>query len=178
VPIVHSPAPDKRTGLGDIQPSFFLTPSRGGAWSWGIGPALLLPTATNKVLGTGKWSVGPTAAVLYSEGPWFDGVLVAHLWSFAGPHRLAVNQTSIEPLVSYNFESGWSLQFDPTIVRDWTADSRDAWTLPVGLDIGKTLQTGNRSISFQIGAYDFARHPMESGRWLLRGQVTFEFERP
>jgi hypothetical protein len=142
VPVTYSPAPEKQFGLGDFQRSFFLTPARVGEWTWGVGPAFQLPTATANALGTGKWSAGPTGALIYSKGPWFAGVLLTQLWSFAGAHRGAVNQTAVEPDVSYNFESGWYVQFDPSITYDWSATSRDAWTVPIGLDVGKAMQIG------------------------------------
>ncbi len=35
-------------------------------------------------LGSGKWSVGPTAIVLEQSGSWTYGFLANHLWSIAG----------------------------------------------------------------------------------------------
>src|SRR5262249_28085258 len=35
LPLTYSPTPEKRFGLGDIQPSFFLTPARVDQWTWG-----------------------------------------------------------------------------------------------------------------------------------------------
>ena len=108
LPVTFSPDPQRRFGLGDVQPSFFLTPARSTGLIWGAGPAFQFPTATNNELGTGKWSAGPTGALVYSDrdGPWFAGILVTQLWSFAGAPRTAVNQTSTEVDLSYNFESG------------------------------------------------------------------------
>jgi hypothetical protein len=174
LPLTYLPGPPKNVGLGDLQPSFFLTPARTGRWAWGVGPALQLPTATHEELGTGMWSAGPTAALFYTEGPWLAGVLATQLWSFAGPHRASVNQTSVEPNVSYNFESGWYVQFDPVVTRDWTAASADAWTVPLGLDVGKVAKLGERSVAFQLGAYSFALRPTGSARWVLRAQISFQ----
>jgi hypothetical protein len=177
LPVTYSPAPEKRFGVGDIQPSFFLTPARADRWTWGLGPAFQLPTASANELGTGKWSAGPTGALVYSEGPWFAGILVTQLWSVAGAHRSPVDQTSLEPDVSYNFESGWYIQFDPTITLDWSASSHDAWTLPIGLDVGKAIEIGARSLTLQIGAYDLVKHPTEAASWIIRAQITFLFPR-
>ena len=35
-------------------------------------------------LGSGKWSVGPTAIVLEQSGSWTYGFLANHIWSIAG----------------------------------------------------------------------------------------------
>ena len=98
LPVTFSPDPQRRFGLGDVQPSFFLTPARSTGLIWGAGPAFQFPTATSNELGTGKWSAGPTGALVYSDSeiPWFAGILVTQLWSFAGAPRTAVNQTSTE----------------------------------------------------------------------------------
>jgi hypothetical protein len=54
-PIVYQPrlAPDlgPEFGLGNIEPQLFLSPAHPGSLIWGVGPALYLPTATDKTLG-------------------------------------------------------------------------------------------------------------------------------
>jgi hypothetical protein len=152
----------------------FLTPARTGVWIWGFGPIFQFPTATATGLGTGKWSARPTGAVIYSSGPWLNGIVASHLWSFGGdPPREAVNLTSLEILVSYNFHSGWYVQFNPTNSYDWTADARDAWTVPVGLDVGKVFSLGQRSISLQLGAYSLVKRPAGASDWIVRAQIQF-----
>src|SRR5262245_37656575 len=47
-----------KMGLGDITQSFFFSPEKTEPFIWGAGPALLLPTATDEQLGTGKFGVG------------------------------------------------------------------------------------------------------------------------
>jgi hypothetical protein len=138
---IYAPSPHEQYGLQDLQTSFYLTPASATKWIWGGGPIFQFPTATSKQLGTGRWSAGPTAAMIYSSGPWFNGVLAYQLMSFAGNHnRGSVNQTYIEPEVSYNFESGWYIDSDPSITYDWTARAPDAWVIPIGGDAGKTFK--------------------------------------
>jgi len=72
-------------GLGDILQSVFFSPKKvNNGFVWGIGPVFLLPTATDDALGIDKWAVGPNALVLKLQGPWTYGVLVNHMWSYAG----------------------------------------------------------------------------------------------
>jgi hypothetical protein len=104
----YQPSPHEQFGLTDLQSLFFLSPHNSNAWVWGIGPIVQLPTATSDALGTGRWSAGPTAALIYSNGPWFNGILTYQLMSFAGNRaRGSVNQTYLEPEVSYNLPTGW-----------------------------------------------------------------------
>ena len=88
-----SPLDQGSYGLGDLNPSLFLSPSQPSELIWGVGPAFLLPTGTSRTLGTGKWSIGPTAVALTIQGDWLIGVLANNLWSVAGPwDRTRVSQ--------------------------------------------------------------------------------------
>jgi hypothetical protein len=79
------PDQDNNFGLGDMNPQFFFSPAAPfHGWIVGAGPVLLLPTATDTALGTGKWGAGPTAVVLRQQGRWTHGLLANHLWALAG----------------------------------------------------------------------------------------------
>jgi hypothetical protein len=174
----YLPSPNNQFGLGDLQASFFLTPAKSTTWIWGVGPIFQLPTATGRDLGTGRWSAGPTAALIYSKGPWFNGILVYQLMSFAGNHaRGSVNQTFLEPDVSYNFDSGWFIQWEPSITYDWTAEAGNAWTVPMGADIGKAFKLRSEDLALQVGAYDLLKRPDGAPSWILRASITFQFPR-
>ena len=172
--IAYAPTPHEQSGLTDLQTSFFLTPRKESTWIWGAGPIFQFPTASSSELGSGRWSAGPTAALVYTEGPWFGGILSYHLMSFAGNRaRGSVNQTYIEPEISYNFESGWYVQCDPQMTLDWTADTANAWTIPMGADVGKAFNIGSQSLSLQVGAYDLVKRPDGAPQWIMRMSVTF-----
>jgi hypothetical protein len=174
--VTYSPSPHEQFGLGDMQSSFFLTPHDANVWIWGVGPIFQLPTATSDALGTGRWSAGPTAALVYSKGPWFNGVLTYQLMSFGGNRaRGSVNQTYVEPQVSYNFESGWYVDSDPAMTFDWTADAANGWTIPVGADVGDAFNVGKDGLSIQLGAYDLVERPSGAPQWIIRVQLTMLF---
>jgi hypothetical protein len=174
--VAYTPSPSSQFGLNDLQTSFFLTPANANKWIWEVGPIMQFPTASSTDLGTGRWSAGPTAAFIYSNGPWFNGILAYHLMSFEGDRRRgSVNQTYIEPDISYNFNSGWYAQIDPPITYDWTAEMKDAWVLPVGADVGKAFNLGPQAMSLQLGSYDFVKHPQGGPGWMIRASVTLLF---
>lgn len=93
----------------------------------------------------------------------------------AAKHRGSVNQTYIEPDISYNLHSGWYGQIDPPITYDWTAEKRNAWVLPIGADIGDVFDLGGQHMSLQIGAYDAVKHPQGGPGWIARVQFTLLF---
>jgi hypothetical protein len=168
--------PNRKLGFGDIELQTYLSPGSVDKWVWGFGPDLQLPTATDNALGTGKWSIGPAIGLVYMNGPWVNGILANHVWSFAGESdRADVSQSTFEPVLSYNFESGWYIDFDSTITADWNASANKRWTIPVGLDVGKAFQIGKQSISFQFGTYYNVKRAEEVARWLVRFQVSLIF---
>lgn len=66
MPIINQPSLflgiDSVTGLGDLNPTFFLSPAKPGGVIWGAGSTFTMPTASDRLLGSGNWSAGPAAA--------------------------------------------------------------------------------------------------------------------
>jgi hypothetical protein len=146
-PIVNQPslAPGlgTATGLGDINPTFFLSPAKPGELIWGVGPTFTLPTASDRLLGSGQWSMGPAGVVLTIQGHWVLGALMNNQWSFAGWGDKPVNSFLLQPFVNYNFPHGWYLSSAPILTANWKADKAgDVWTIPFGGGVGKLFRLG------------------------------------
>jgi hypothetical protein len=149
------PQQDSVFGLGDTQFSAFLSPGDASSgWIWGIGAIAQLPTHTDSVLGNGNWGLGPTAVALRLDkgSPWVYGLLINNLWSL-GTDRKApdYNNGLIHPFVNYNFKDGTYLTSAPIITVDWTADSDNQWTVPLGAGIGHIFHLGRLPVNAQIG---------------------------
>lgn len=163
-------------GLGDIQLSLFLSPAKPGVLIWGAGPVLQFPTATDDVLGQGKWGAGPTAAALTIQGPWVVGALINNVWSFAGDgKRKAVNQMLLQPIISYNLPGGWYVNSIPMITADWKADAGERWTVPIGGGVGRIVRIGPLPLGVDLGAYYNVVRPDNAAEWQLRARVNFLF---
>jgi len=180
-PLIYQPeflrGQDSKYGLGDIQQTLFFSPSEPGSFIWGAGPVLLLDTATNDRLGSGKWSAGPSAVGLTMRGPWVLGALIQNVWSFTGDSdRQSVNQFLLQYFVNYNFSSGIYFTSAPIITANWKADSGDKWTIPFGGGFGKLFRIGKLPVNTSIQAYYNVAKPDPLGpRWTLRCQVQFLF---
>ncbi|HSE87292.1 MAG TPA: neuromedin U [Candidatus Binatia bacterium] len=114
-----APGIGSATGLGDINPTFFLSPAKSGDLIWGVGPTFTLPTASDKLLGNGKFSLGPAAVALTMQGPWVVGALMNNQWSVAGWSSGHVNQMLIQPFVNYNLPDHWYLVSAPIMTANW-----------------------------------------------------------
>lgn len=92
-----------QSSLSDLTQSFFLSPTSGlFGLTLGAGPVFLYPTASDELLGTGKWGAGPTAVVLKQFGGSTVGALMNQILSFAGDsNRSYVSRTFLQPFVAY-----------------------------------------------------------------------------
>ena len=168
-----SPTEGAEFGLGNLQPSFFLSPAQPGKIIWGVGPVFWLPTATASTLGVNKWGAGPTAVALTIEGPWVIGALVNNIW--AGTKNQRVNQMLIQPFVNYNLPHGWYLTSGPVITSNWLAKADDRWTVPVGGGFGRLFKVDKLPINAQIQAFYNVVKPQFGSTWSLRFQVQALF---
>ena len=166
------PGRGRTTGLGDINFTGFLSPADSGKLTWGAGPVILFPSATDDALGTGKWGAGPSAVFLMMSPPWVSGVLINNIWSFAGSDtRGDVNQMLLQPFVNYNLPKGWYLVSAPIITANWEAESGNRWTIPIGMGVGKVLRLGKLPFNCSAQGYYNLDKPVTGGDWTLRLQV-------
>jgi hypothetical protein len=187
IPIPYLPAnaiEDKTgslTGLGDIVYTGFLArdeSKRLFKLIGGVGPTFIFNTATDDRLGLGKWSVGPTLAIVSIPDPWVVGALARNLWSFAGDnHRPKVNAFLVQPFLNYNFSNGWYLTSTPVITANWEAeDKRNRWTIPIGGGFGKVMFRGEkRPINIRLQGFYYLEKPDRAPDWTLQLQFQILF---
>ena len=148
-------------------------------WVWGVGPITELPTITSKTLGSNVWGLGPAAVVVKLAGPIVAGLLVNNVFSLggtSGPGGTRYSLMTINPFFNYNFGEGWYVGSSPIITANWQTSGNNAWTLPVGAEIGRVIKIGGKlPVNFQIGAYYNALRPEFGATWQLRTQVTLIF---
>jgi hypothetical protein len=180
-PLVFQPYANAESGgnfgLGDMNPTVFLSPSHPGKVIWGVGPALVFPTATYSSLGQGKWSAGPSFVLLAQPGHWTLGLLANNVWSFAGEsNRPTVNQFLAQYFINYNLSNGWYLTTAPIITANWAASrAKDVWTVPFGGGVGRIMKVGFQPINLQLSAYANAAYPSGTSPWGIRLQIAFLF---
>jgi hypothetical protein len=176
---------DRTTGFGDMVYVGLLAPKKsikieatGGMLIWGAGPTMMFPTASEAVLGTGKFSLGPAAVVGYLGPQWTVGLFPQHWWSIGGnPGRAAVNLTNLQYFLYYappwDPKAQWRIGMSPNISINWTARG-DKLTVPVGLGIGRLFSIGLLPVQVYIEAEYAVIHPDDraGSRWDLRLYLT------
>jgi hypothetical protein len=172
-----SPAPQVGVyGLGDIQPTFLLSPRKPHKLIWGAGPIFQLPTATSQYLGQGKLAIGPNVVALAMPGHFVMGVLVNNVWSVAGSGgRPPVNQMLLQYFVNYNMKKGWYLNTSPILTANWEASNGGRWVVPFGGGVGRIMKLGFQPVSLSVRFYGNAVHPPGASPWGMLLQATLLF---
>ena len=136
----------------------------------GIGPAMIMPTASSEYLGTGKWSAG--AAVVYGTKAFglSLGALAQQFVSFAGdPERDDQNYMLLQPIITKIFKQGYFVNFSPIMKFDWI---NSTYNIPLGLSIGKAF---SKNITMFVGAEYVVSGPSQ-GDFMIRLNINTMFE--
>jgi hypothetical protein len=164
-------------GLGDIAQSFFLSPTHASeeGWFWGLGPILLLPTATVDSFGAKQWGLGPTLGLLTRAGPWTVGALTNHIFSLGGHEgKSDVNTTFLQPFVDYTTKSSTTLSLNTESIYDWT---NEQWTAPIHLVVRQLFDFLGQRVTVALGGRYYVAAPEGGPEWGVRLGVTFIFPR-
>ncbi|MEH6593579.1 MAG: hypothetical protein V7746_25150 [Halioglobus sp.] len=165
---------DHQSGLGDIQLLALAGPNTGDGLVWGAGASFIFPTATDDVLGQGKYQAGPAVMIFNIGKPWVYGVLAQHWESYAGDSdRADASRTDIQYTIRYALPNAMSIGMGPTITYDWEADSDNALTFPIGLGITKTTRWGKTPVKLRAELHYSVIKPDDYGtEWNFRIQIT------
>jgi len=162
VPGAPSPLPidlfsGRTTGFGDMMYVALFAPSKGnkcgktgGTCLWGLGFDVGLPTATEDILGTGKYTAGPSALGVYIGPKWKYGALVTHFKDFASrdSDRADVNITNLQYLWYYSLSDTFSIGAAPNIIVNWEQTSGNKVTMPLGIGFNSTVNIGKVPVRF------------------------------
>jgi hypothetical protein len=181
-PSGSSPAPidlfdGRTTGFGDMYYVGLFSPKEpislesGANVVWGAGFDLGFPTASDDLLGTGRWTAGPSALGVYLGPKWKVGALVQQYWDFAGDDdRDDVSLTNLQYLWYYSLDSTTSIGAAPNVIANWEQSSGNKWTVPVGLGINKTVQFGKVPVRLGVELHYSVIQPddVPGAEWNLR----------
>ena len=180
VPMVYQagvlPGMGDQFGLGDTVQSLFFSPRQAGrnGLIWGVGPAFLLPTATDDLLGADKWGAGPTGVILKQQGPWTYGLLTNHIVTVGGDDaRPDVESTFLQPFLS---RTNGSITYTANFEGSFDHET-DEWTLPLHLTVSKVMSVGAQRLSVGGGLRLFADRPDSAPHWGIRANITLLYPR-
>lgn len=162
-----------QSGLSDITASAFFAPSdTKNGLTWGVGPAFLIPTATNTYLGTGKFGIGPTAVILKQANGFTYGALMNQIWSVAGSSdRANVSQLFVQPFFIYNWKSGAGIGLVGSITQNWETQKN---TTSIAVPFTGITKFGKQIVQLAVGPQiPISGTPLADFGW--RAQLTLIF---
>lgn len=170
-PLVDRPSSsgDLTWGLSDMLLQFFFNPRSESAWKWGLGPMFSLRTRTQSELAGPGWGAGAVGVLVGGVGSLSIAAIGGHLW---GQDRFSTS--ILQPMLFYNFgATGWSLHYNNIISHDWSASSSNAWTVPLGLGVGKVFALGAHGLEPAIGLYYNVARPAGAADWTLKWAINW-----
>jgi len=169
--------PTQRTwGLGDLWYLGLVAPrapikAGSGTLLVAAGPTLMMPTASEGVLGQGKWSGGAGGLFGWTSPKGMFAVLGMQFWSFAGDeNRADVSLMSLQAFYYYNFNAKWSVGASPLAQFNWESSSGNKTTIPIGLGVTNTSFWGKLPVRTGLEVQYAVIHPddLPGSRWVLR----------
>src|SRR5262245_18087112 len=148
-----------------------------GNWIVGVGPTWIFPSGTSTWTSTGKWQVGPAGVLGYLSENWILAALVQDWRSFACPGPVALHSMSVQPIASYFFPSGWNVGYSGNMLANWTSVTRDRYTIPVGLQVGKVVRFGSTHVKVALAGQWMPIHPVHFGQ-VWNAQLVIQVLRP
>jgi hypothetical protein len=130
------------SGVGDFTAFLSYNFLSNATTTMGIGPSLTAPTASDDLLGTGKWQGGFAFVAFFAKSPIFQyGALVTWQASFAGDDdRADTSMAAVQPFYFWQLGKGTYLRGVPIWVLDF---EKDAYSIPIALGIGKVIKLGD-----------------------------------
>ncbi len=170
----------RTTGFGDMMYVALFSPAATktigkGKFTWGAGFDVGLPTASEDVLGSGKWTAGPSALAVYMGPKWKVGGLVTHFKDFADrdSSRADVNLTNLQYFLFYSLNETTAIGMAPNIICNWEQSSGNKCTVPIGLGFVTTANIGKVPFRFGAEVHYSIIHPDDSlfTKWNFRFYV-------
>jgi len=160
-------------GLSDATVTAFFAPKTKGI-ILGVGPAFLVPTATEKFLETEKFGVGPSVLVMHQGKGLSIGFIANQIWSVAGnENRADFNQFYTQIFLTHSYKSGASLGITSEITQNWEGNTT---LITLSPNVGAITKLGGQTMQFAVmPLIPIVGHSDIRPDWGLRAVVAFVF---
>lgn len=166
---------EEQNGVGDILATMFLSPANSSI-IWGIGPVISIPSATNEILGSKKFAIGPSLVILGQPGKWTIGGLFNQLWSVAGSSdRPDISSFYFQPFLAYGIGAGFTVGAGSENLYDWK--NKMLVSGMASINASQVFKIGGKQMAqFQLGPMIYyANEKVKKPQWGIRANLTLIF---
>ena len=169
--------PRRASGFGDVLSGFFFSRESDSKTHFGIGPVFTFPSATDSLLGSEQYTVGPGAHYSTERGRLTAGFFLWQSWKFAGSDsQKRVNQLFGKPFFLYELSERWNLVYIPLgLSHSWEAKSGEDWTVPLGGGLRRLFYLGDQKMGFQTQIFSYVARKPADPEWEVRMTIEFLF---
>jgi hypothetical protein len=164
---------DDTTAMGDwgFDLAYGVTEKSGLLWA--VGMVGTLPLATDPDVAGKQLRLGPEVLFAQSKEWGLYGIFPSHQWDVTGWGEGKDNSfstTSIQPIFKYLPGGGWAVGSLPIMTYDWITDD---WTIPLQLDVSKTVKWGNTPVKLELEINYYVEQPDPFGpEWMIGFNIT------
>lgn len=135
-----------------------------------LGVITSFPTATDDRLGSDQYTLGPEFLIGKLTSSYVIGMFPNHQWGFGGSGNVDINLTSIQLFGTYIPGGGWTVGTAPTLTYEHNSDQ---WTIPINLNVGKTVVMNGRPWKFGAEINYYIETPDAFGpEWMLSFSIA------
>ncbi|MCP4309609.1 MAG: hypothetical protein GY788_32985, partial [bacterium] len=159
-------------GFGDINYDLLYSFGNIDPYVFGLGAVGSIPTASDDRVAVNEWLLGPEVLAAKKFDWGIVGLFFFQQWDLESGGDI-FNVSSLQPFFAYSLGNGVTIGPSGTITYDWNAGSGDEWTVPVGLNIGKTSSLGGKPIKYGLSLeYNVVRPKTFGPEWKATFSVT------
>ena len=167
---------DGETGLGDIGFDLAYAKTTDTGFLSAIGLFTSLPTATSDLLGTGRWAIGPELLIGKQTDTAVFGLFPNHIWDIAGWGDNTINVTTIQAFATLLPGGGWNIGTAPIMTYNW---ENEQWTIPINLNVGKTVVLGGTPWKIGLEANYYVERPGAfAAEWMVGINISPVIKNP
>ena len=169
-PVFNGTDFDSESGIGDIVFDLAWAPKNDSGLLIAYGLIASLPTATEDVLGSERYTIGPEYLIGKLTPKYVIGAFPNHQWDIGGSGDKDISLTTVQFFGTIIPGGGWNYGTAPIITYNWITDEA---TIPLNLNFGRTIIAGGSpwKLSFELNYY--IEQPDQFGpEWLVGFNVS------
>jgi hypothetical protein len=179
IPVQNIPAGDDGTtyGIGNTTWSMWVVPAplkinKGLHFVYGLGPALILPTASSPKLGGDAFGIGATFVGLFMTKHIVGGILLGAAASYKTDD---LREFWAQYFFTWNIKNGWFINSSPTFGANFNAPDGQEWLVPLGAGFGKLVKFGKLPVKLNPQAFYNVVAPDGAATWNFQFSLTMLF---